>query len=216
MKRRTFLTTAALGSAAAIVAPKVFSQDPNAWYNEWAEDFHSWEVVPRGIEHVEDNNYWHALQGVSEWGHGDVLQQWTTNHSKYFEYAYVTHPKCTLYSIDKPPEPTYPNDGSGGQRTGRIMHPWDNGGVINMHYGVLFKDFYNVMVGQDYWMNVDDYVFYQRLLGMGEHCFINGHLMGAGLVPMWQDPFMRNKLLWTPHCAEGNPSYEIHVIWRKR
>jgi len=203
MKRRNFLRAAVIGSAAAVVAPTVFAQNPHKWYNDWIEDFHSWETVPRGVEHVSDNNYWDNLQGRSEWGYGDINKQWMAHRDKYFEAS----------------------------DDGRVIMFWDEGGIIHMRYDVILSDYDNVYQHNTpgswmtstkhcpmdlWWMNVEDYIFYRQLMDMGEYSFYKNSLMGCGLVSQWLNPFTDNKSQWIRDCAEGNCGYEIHVMWRKR
>jgi len=201
MKRRQFLTTAALTAIGATLAPQILKgQDPYLEYARMEAELLNWYITPRTAKHVKSNNHWHLLQMGSEWGYGDVLKQWQDKHDKYLHGASSKPMKWS----------------------GRTIKPWDEGGVIRMYYAVPLRDYSNVYaydgVGQS-WMNVEDYVFYQHIMGMGEYSVGRNRLIGCGLVPGLIDPFnpigpYYNRF-YTPSL---NPvdSYEIHVIWKKR
>ena len=228
MKRRQFLTTTALTAIGASLAPQILKgQDPYVEYARIEQELTEWYVTPRLAKHNQSNNHWHLLQIQSEWGYGDVLQQWNQEKDGFFKqplsrqekFLGVAYDGLGCYSV----EPNYP-------RSGRTMLPWDKGGMLYMHYAVPLRDYRNVYahdgVGQS-WMNVEDFVFYQQLIKMGEYSFYNNHLMGCGLVPGLVDPFMprrRHSLIdyrelnYHPSGVRVYPvdSYEIHVMWRKR
>ncbi len=217
MKRRNFLTTAALGAAAAVVAPKVFSQDPYVEYAKMERELLDWYIAPRGNVHVKENNYWHLLQGNSEWGYKSAIEE-----------SMVDHRHNTRASL------------KGTNHSGYSILPWNDGGLLHVMDQICLRDYSNVyermipipIGGQFFysrmWMNVEDYEFYRHWM-TGKFPLRTGerYLMGVELVPGPVDPFRPTQRFYkTPELSideRGNirrsypvDSYEIHVMWRKR
>lgn len=218
MKRRQFLTTAALTAIGASLAPQILKgQDPYVEYAKMEAELLNWYVTPRLAKHVQNNNHWQLLQIQSEWGCGDVLQQ-----DEFFKQALFQQHEFLGIAYDGlgcyVTKPNYPN------RSGRTSLPWKEGGATHAYCAVSVKDYHNVYaydgVGQS-WMNVEDYIFYKQLMEMGEYSFGRNRLMGCGLVPGLVDPFQPeirsyNSPLRLNRTLSGVDSYEIHVIWGKR
>lgn len=96
-------------------------------------------------------------------------------------------------------------------------------------YTVNFRDHANVYQYRNgrnhiFWMNVEDYVFYQELERDAVLNFNQTHLLGVGLIPGLIHPF-EPRLLRTRNTGIVSPlnyggdyhldGYEIHVIYQK-
>lgn len=217
MKRRQFLTTAALTAIGATVAPQILKgQDPYEEYAKMEQELLNWYIAPRKVNvHHEGSNYWHLLKGKSVFGHVNAIE-------KAEQYHYAMREKL------------------GPEEDGRLAVTWDEGGFLHIVHDVHLRDYANVyeckipisINKHEYynkiWMNVEDYEFYNHWM-MGEFPYDCGprQLMGVELVPGLVDPFNLNtSILKGHHNTNVLPiisdrigvvdSYEIHVMWRKR
>ena len=138
MKRRQFLTTAALVSIGASVAPQILKgQDPYAEYARMEQELTDWYVTPRGAEHVESNNFWSLL--TSGIGPGEP----SVDDSQYYH-----------------PAP----DGLQGMMINpnlwRMKHAVRILDYNHVYMRQLSNDYFC-------WMNVEDFGFYERILEQG-------------------------------------------------
>ena len=201
MKRRQFITTAALTAIGASIAPQILKgQDPYEKYAKMEAELTEWYVTPRLVEHTQENNFWQLIQMCSS---GEAME-----------------------FVDPPEE--WDMSGSGVQ----VVAP----GYYHMSNAVCLRDYYNVyeyrgmrgINGHWWWMNVDDYLFYQRLYGLGVFDFNTNRLMGCVITPGLVDPFdpCADILKYRSEAKRVYPviperinvidSYEIHIMWRKR
>ena len=209
MKRRQFLQTTALTTIGATLLPGILKgQDP---YQEYVnETLNEWSIVPRRSIHVKENNYWHILQGQSEWGYKDAIAEYQSYHES-LAHRWPTDP--SIYS-------------------GIKVVPWDEGGLLHVMDNIIFTPhIINIDQASVYecsnlatsidglgvqraWMNVCDYEFYNHwMTGEFPLKVKNRHLMGVSIIPGLIDPYNPRAI-----PARSNPvdSYEIHVMWRKK
>lgn len=223
MKRRQFLTTAALTAIGASVAPQILkgNQDPYREYERLSEELLEWYVTPReAYRHSPATNYWNRLKGQSEWGYKNAIAESKVYHEN------INHDLGLHFRNGK----------------GHGITQWNKGGLLRVSHVVSLRDYANVYecrvplrptnmgewstVG---WINVEDYEFYSHWME-GEFPLNTGprQLMGVELVPGLVDPFSPSASCLRDGSNRGNvrpiipdrigvvDSYEIHVMWRKR
>ena len=206
MKRRDFFTRMALGTAAVVVAPHLLAQEPikalDPYRNVVNNPYYKWVKAKRSSVHTGDNNYWKCLSGVK-----------------------METPRG--YPYEKWPE-FYGEDLCNISQTKRYANVYNRIHAVSFReYDWVYESPWHSEGYHPYWMNIEDYGFYESLNTQNVFNPQRNHLLGVGLVPGLVDSLNPRGAYYRSPTYEYNhgaqtvrktypvDSYEIHVMYQK-